>query len=210
MRLILARHGNTFAPGDKVVWAGQTNDLPLVETGLQQAQVAANYLLVQGIKPKAIYCSPLQRTKTFAEILAATLNYEGAPIIDQRLHEIDYGEWTGRSDQEIIDQFGVDQLKEWSEFSRWPQTGSWGANESQIKSEVESFVKDIQAKYSVDDTIIAVSSNGRLRYFLSLINGEFERRRQDKTLKVKTGNICELAAENGQFALKYWDKKPNA
>ena len=37
-RLILARHGNTFAPTDKPFWVGARSDLSLVEKGLAQAQ----------------------------------------------------------------------------------------------------------------------------------------------------------------------------
>jgi len=208
MRLILARHGNTFAPSDKVVWAGQTNDLPLVEAGLKQAQIAAKYLLEQAVKPKAIYCSPLQRTGKFADILADVLKYPGKPIVDARLNEIDYGQWTGLSDQEVIDQFGADELKQWNEFSRWPKNGNWGDSESKITADVQSFASELQNNYASDDTIIAVTSNGRLRYFLTLIDNEFESRRTNKSLKVKTGNICELQCTNGKFQLNYWDKNP--
>lgn len=207
MRLILARHGNTFAPGDKVVWAGSTNDLKLVESGLKQAHVAADYLIQEKITPKAIYCSPLQRTKKFAEIIIERLQLNCQPIVDERLNEIDYGEWTGRSDQEIIDQFGADELKQWSEFSLWPKKGSWGSSESAVKSDIQSFASELQ-KYSANDTIIVVSSNGRLRYFLTLLGDEFEKRRQNNTLKVKTGHLCELQSSNGTFELKYWDKNP--
>ena len=33
IELLLVRHGNTFAPGDRVVWVGKGQDLPLVESG---------------------------------------------------------------------------------------------------------------------------------------------------------------------------------
>ncbi len=210
MRLILARHGNTFAPGDKVVWAGSSNDLALVETGLKQAHNAAEYLLTENIKPAAIYCSPLQRTKKFAEIVIERLSLNYQPIVDARLNEIDYGEWTGLSDQEIIDRFGEDQLKTWSELSQWPQKGSWGGSESAVLTDIKSFVDEIQKKHSPSDTIMAVSSNGRLRYFLTLMNGEFESRRQEKKVKVKTGHLCELVLDNGSCTLNYWDKNPGA
>lgn len=80
MRLILARHGNTFAPGDKVVWAGSTNDLALVETGLKQAHAAADYLIQEKIVPTAIYCSPLQRTKKFAQSSSSALDLSASRL----------------------------------------------------------------------------------------------------------------------------------
>lgn len=208
MRLLLARHGNTFAPGDKIVWAGSSNDLALVDKGLEQAHSAAEYLLSTKITPKAIYCSPLQRTKKFAEIIIEHLGLNYQPIVDARLNEIDYGEWTGLSDQEIIERFGEEELKKWSDLSQWPNKGSWGSTESAIREDVKSFVDELQSKYSASDTIMAISSNGRLRYFLTLIDDEFEKRREEKRLKVKTGHLCELSLNNGSCTLSYWDKNP--
>ncbi len=60
--LLLARHGNTFAPGQKVVWVGARNDLSLVESGLAQAHVLAEALEKASVKPDAIYAATLKRT----------------------------------------------------------------------------------------------------------------------------------------------------
>ena len=38
MLLLLARHGNTFDKGDKVVWVGARTDLPLTAKGREQAR----------------------------------------------------------------------------------------------------------------------------------------------------------------------------
>ena len=70
---LFARHGNTFGPGDKVVWVGRETDLPLVEKGLQQAAAAAAAFRRKGLIPEVIYCASLQRTRRFAEIVAETL-----------------------------------------------------------------------------------------------------------------------------------------
>ncbi len=41
MRILFARHGNTFAPGDNVVCVGRETDLALVERGFEQARAVA-------------------------------------------------------------------------------------------------------------------------------------------------------------------------
>ena len=69
-QLLFARHGNTFGPGDKVVWVGRETDLPLVDKGLEQAAAAADALKRKGLIPDAIYCASLQRTRRFATIVA--------------------------------------------------------------------------------------------------------------------------------------------
>src|SRR5258706_236449 len=43
IKLLIARHGNTFGPGDIVTRVG-TTDLPLVESGLQQGRNLGTYL----------------------------------------------------------------------------------------------------------------------------------------------------------------------
>ena len=49
MDILFARHGNTFGPGDKVVWVGRETDLPLVEKGLAQAEAAGQALVRAGL-----------------------------------------------------------------------------------------------------------------------------------------------------------------
>ena len=66
MKLILARHGNTFGPQDKVTWVGSTNDLPLVEEGLAQAQ--------------RFGAAPFKRRQNRGHILRTTLAHtKGSP-----------------------------------------------------------------------------------------------------------------------------------
>ena len=43
-KILLARHGNTFGPGDRIVWVGAQEDLPLVEKGEEQARALGNAL----------------------------------------------------------------------------------------------------------------------------------------------------------------------
>ena len=69
MKLYLIRHGNTFAPGDKVTWVGSQNDLPLVESGIQQAQTLSSALQKQNIIPKAEQQVYIDRIKHELEVL---------------------------------------------------------------------------------------------------------------------------------------------
>ena len=54
--IIIARHGNTFAAGEVVRRVGIT-DLPLVESGVQQAEKLAQHLLAEGLRPSVIFTS---------------------------------------------------------------------------------------------------------------------------------------------------------
>ncbi len=208
MNILLSRHGNTFGPHDPVVWTGATNDLPLVEKGIAQAETFAEVLLSQKIKPSAIYCSPLQRTSKYASILVQKLNLPFKATVDPRINEVDYGEWTGLTNEQVIARFGEAALKAWDEKSQWPTEGKWGSSESAVTAEVKSFVHDLLIQYESNETVIVITSNGRLRYFLTLVPGEFEKRIQNSSFKVKTGNICKLSVHNGGISISYWNQVP--
>lgn len=210
MNLLLSRHGNTFNPGEPSVWAGATNDLPLVEKGLAQAERLAETLISKNIKPAAVYCSPLQRTSRYASIVIERLKLNLKPIVDPRLHEIDYGAWTGLTNDEISRRFGEAALKAWDDRSQWPARSGWGSSETGVIREVRSFAEDLIERYSTTDTVLIVSSNGRLRYFLTLAEGEFARRIESGTFKIKTGHVCKLRYESGAFKVEYWDQEPRA
>jgi len=207
MKLILARHGNTFGPQDKVTWVGSSNDLPLVAEGLAQAERFGEALKKNEREIAAIYCAPLLRTKRFAEIIASKLRAVMPFIVDERLTELDYGQWSGRSDAEIEEMFGNECLTDWIERSVWPENCGWGRSAKFIEGQVRSFVEELLAKYPEDSTVVAVSSNGRLRYFLKLIGFEFERRVNEKAFKVATGRMCVINFEHGKSSVSAWNEK---
>jgi broad specificity phosphatase PhoE len=206
MKLILARHGNTFGPQEKVTWVGSTNDLPLVAEGLAQAERFGDALKKEG-DIAAIYCAPLLRTKLFAEIIAAKLRAVVPFIVDERLTELDYGRWSGRSDAEIEELFGKDCLSGWIDKSIWPENCGWAGSPSFIEGQVRSFVEELLSTYPADSTVVAVSSNGRLRYFLKLVGFEFERRVAEKTFKVATGRMCAINFDQGKASMSAWNEK---
>jgi probable phosphoglycerate mutase len=208
MRIILSRHGNTFGPSDKVVWVGKRNDLPLTTEGLMQAEQLGRAL--KSIKLEAAYFAPLQRTKKFAETVLHTAQQSPPMIEDARLTELDYGDWSGLSDQEIAEKFGSDCLKNWGNQAIWPTDCGWTSTEEQVTQEVQSFVQDARTKHQSSSNILVVSSNGRLRYFLKLIPGEFEKRVAQKTLKVGTGKSGVIVFNEDRARLPLWNEAPEA
>lgn len=206
MRLILARHGDTFEPGEKVVWAGTRNDLKLARRGHEQAQAVGQLLLRAQVNLDGIYCSELARTRTFADIVRAELNLAEDPRIDRRLNEIDYGGWTGLSVEEVRRKFGPDGIEGWEQHSRWPHDGGWTETEDQVAGEVRALFGELQGQYARNRTVLLVSSGGRLRYFLKLCAGEFERRIADSSFKVRTGALGLLTDEPAPTIL-FWNKR---
>ena len=208
MQIFLLRHGNTFAPGEKVVWVGKSLDLPLVPSGMEQARLCAAALSknVSGIS--AVYCSTLRRTREYAEVILRELNLGLSLRVDSRLDELDYGRWGGLAKDEVIQKFGAAELEAWESASVWPTHADWGSSEEEVMAEIRSFVDDLVESQGPAGRVLVVSSNGRIRYFLKLAAGEFERRTQDRSFSVKTGHICEMVWEHGTFSVKRWNQSP--
>jgi probable phosphoglycerate mutase len=88
----LIRHGeNEYTRTGKL--AGWTPEVHLNEAGQQQARALAEKLTGKPIK--AIYASPLERTRETAAPIAAALKLE-VQIVDD-LGEVRYGKWQGQS-----------------------------------------------------------------------------------------------------------------
>lgn len=207
MELFIARHGNTFAAGQKVVWVGRAEDPPLTPEGIEQGRRLGRALAGTGVRPARIYCGPLRRTRQFAELLADELRTGESPVIDPRLTEIDYGRWSGLTNEEIAARFGSQELEAWSTRSRWPAPGTWGSREEEVREAIRGFAREICGGDRAEP-VIAVSSNGCMRYFLALVPGEFERRAAQGGVKVGTGCICKLASAGPRFEVAYWNRTP--
>jgi broad specificity phosphatase PhoE len=108
LRLYLLRHGQT-AMSRENVFCGRGLDPALTADGLAMAEAFA---MAYGDQPwAAIYASPLVRAVQTATPLATRRRLE----IDQRagLAEIDYGEWDGRSADDV-DRTHHDEYVRWS------------------------------------------------------------------------------------------------
>lgn len=205
--LLFARHGNTFGPGDKVVWVGRETDLPLVEKGLQQAAAAAEALRRKDLIPDAIYCASLQRTRRFAEIVAEALGL-CAPQIDGRLDELDYGAWAERSNDEILaaDPSAAAAMEAWNSGDIWPENVGWISRRETVMEDLRSFAEDRLAPGRHERPLV-VSSNGTLRFLPRLL---LEKSAQLPSFKMRTGHLGRIARRNGVAELGSWDTAPDA
>ena len=208
MELLLARHGNTFEPGVTPYRIGSGQDLPLTEAGLGQAKELAS-ALAAGKRPIAgVFCGPLKRTREYARIITAELGLP-EPSVDVRLNELSYGAWAGKTDRQIIESGGLAELEAWEQRaiipSHWPET------EKQLLAETKALSEEVSKHSKTTDTIVFVSSNGRLRYFLDLVPDEFQNRRAaGGPLKMRTGNVSLLSLSNNDYRVRFWDLPPAA
>ncbi len=97
MTVILLRHGRSTSNTSHTL-AGRTEGVELDEKGFGQA--AELVARLEGLPIRALVRSPLLRCRLTLDPLAAALGIE--PLVDERLAEVDYGQWTGRALGELV------------------------------------------------------------------------------------------------------------
>jgi broad specificity phosphatase PhoE len=100
--LYLVRHGETTWNTERR-WQGHI-DIPLLETGKEQARRLAEYL--RSTRIAAIYSSDLQRARMTADIIAEAQGIHAVP--DVRWREMNTGKFQGLTHDEIMQNYAED------------------------------------------------------------------------------------------------------
>lgn len=204
MQLILVRHGNTFAPDDKVVWVGARTDLALVEKGRAQAEAVAEGLVAAGLAPAHIFAGPLKRTAETAAIVARRLGLSAdAATTVEELREIDYGTWEGRSNDEIRAEVGDRPIDDWQKRSIWPNDAGWRPSEAEILASWDRLVARIGREAPPDAVVLVVSSNGIFRLVANALG------LAPSEAKMNTGAVARLILTDGRPRLAGWNLDPS-
>ncbi|WEV44050.1 histidine phosphatase family protein [Lactobacillus sp. ESL0684] len=95
LNVYVVRHGQTDTNKTGAINGSGTN-LPLNETGIKQVETLHNSFDINKID--CVYASPLTRAKQTAEILTQG---KREIITDDRLKEMDYGDWDGKISAEV-------------------------------------------------------------------------------------------------------------
>jgi probable phosphoglycerate mutase len=208
MKIFLARHGNTFNIGDTPVYLGCGQDLPLTEQGRAQADALGSALRRLGIVPAAILSGPLSRAREFSERVRDAVAPQLAVRFESRLNELDYGVWAGLAKDEVIARFGEAPLARWEHDGEFPESAGWAPDRRTVITEVQKLASEIVSGGQPDDSFVLVSSNGRLRFFLTLIPGAFEEHARSRALSVATGKVSCITFTSGRFSLDFWNRAP--
>jgi probable phosphoglycerate mutase len=122
--LVVVRHGVTQQSVEHRFSGLNGFDPPLIDLGVRQAQAAAEELVRRG-GADVLVCSPLQRTRQTAAIIAERLGM-GEPVVVDGIAEADFGEWDSQTFAEVK--------------SRWPEElAAWLASTEVAPPGGESF-----------------------------------------------------------------------
>ncbi len=165
MKIILLRHGQTE-------WnilhryQGHT-DIPLNDTGREQAKRAAAYLL-KNEEVQTIYCSDLSRTRETAEIVAAKLKL---PVYtDMRLREASFGIWEGMTFSEVYERY-PQEFKKWYE-DVWQYKMPEGETFTEVWERVSLATREIIERDS--GTALLVTHGGVVKTMLGYIDSSID------------------------------------
>ena len=183
MQLHLIRHPRpAIAPG---ICYGQS-DIGLAESALEVAS------RLKALLPDAytVYASPLIRARLLAEAL-------GTPTLDERLKEIHFGEWEGRSFASIgsaIDDWAADPLG-----FRAPG----GESAREMTARVLHWLSDLQLS-APTDAVVVVAHGGPLRAIAGHLLGLPPERWLG--LDFGCGQVTRLDLESWGVALRWFNR----
>lgn len=112
MKVVLIRHGESEANFENY-WTGWL-DVSLTEKGLQQAWVAGEQIKAMGITFDFAFASVLQRTIITCDAVLEASNQLWVPVHKTwRLNERHYGQLVGVNKDEMVAQYGKEQVQKW-------------------------------------------------------------------------------------------------
>lgn len=199
--VIVARHGNTFEAGQEPVWVGARSDLPLTSKGREQAAAIGEALRRAGLIPARTLAGPLKRTQETASI---ALEKAGAPLdqieIDERLREIDYGDWEGKSSAAIRQAGAGPELDAWEHDGTWPTGANWPAARETYLQNLVAVLRSVRTDRGA---ALIVSSNGLFRLLATSIAG------RGFSGKMATGRLGLLRTDSeGSLSILAWNIAP--
>lgn len=167
LTVLLTRHGHTDR-SEPEQYLGQRVHASLTERGRRDAEALAQRL--EGVAVDRIISSPLGRAVETAQILAGRI---GSPVeTDERLTELDYGEWEGLTVEEIDSRF-PGELPIYEANPAIIQVGG-GENGLQVAARITSAVDDLLGwweQQTADLTCVVVGHSSVNRILLAIALG---------------------------------------
>lgn len=180
-RLRLLRHAQTeWSEAGR--YQGKS-DPPLSEAGVSQARALAATLAPIFACHVVLLSSPLARARMTAEIIGARY---GAPVtLDDRLAELDYGDWEGRT-QAAVKSGSPEALRQWK---RAPDTVefSGGGSLRRVRDAWLSLIKDLG---EAPRSVLAVTHDGPIR--VALLEALGLPLSQFRTVRTEPGGLAVL------------------
>lgn len=204
--LVVARHGNTFNPGETPRRVGARTDLPLTASGREQGVKVGRYLRRNGLIPQIAFTSPLKRTRETCELALLECKTKSDIVASEFLREIDYGPDENKTEEEVIARIGRKAIDDWNESAIVPP--GWRVDPDELIEGWREFAASIAADIT-RETAFAVTSNGIARFLPYILEKEdFDNFTACYKLKVSTGALCIFCHDGLKWRLRDWNLMP--
>lgn len=184
-RVVIVRHGDTFAPGEPPRRVGARTDLPLVESGRAQARALARHFADLRLSFDRVLASPLGRTRETAALIAP-----GTTETADWLREIDHGPDEDQPEDAVIARIGAAALARWEQDAVPPP--GWRVDAATRLTAWDSFFA------AATGTSLVVTSNGAARFALLALG--------QAPAKIRTGAYGMI--EGQPWRVTDWDRRP--
>jgi probable phosphoglycerate mutase len=164
LQIHFLRHGQTALSRDNM-FCGSGTDVPLTEIGHQMAQQFAS--VYGSLKWQAIYCSPQTRAMQTASYTAKATGQE--VIIREALREIAYGDWEGKTTEEVDKDYHDDYVK-WTADPAWNRPTGGGELAVEISDRVMGVIQEIRSCYD-SGRVLVVAHKATIRVALCQLLG---------------------------------------
>jgi probable phosphoglycerate mutase len=197
-RLLIIRHGNTFEADEEPRRVGSKTDLPLTQSGIEQARALGGYMKLHDMVPDTVFASELQRAQQTAQIMMHDAGVDMPVQIDTRFNEIDHGPDENKTEGEIIERIGQQALDDWNEFSSVPD--GWVVNPRDIQQSWIAFGEECVRERKGQTTCV-VSSGGIIRFAPVLLPEPIA------NPKVKTASMSLFVYDGQGWSCPLWNKR---
>jgi len=138
-------------------------DVPLTETGRNEAHRAGQALKATGIRFTKAYTSDLIRAQETLDIILAELGQTGLPITKhQALNERHYGDLQGKNKEETAQKYGAEQVHIWRRSYDVAPPGGESLKDTAART-LPYFETKILADLRAGETILVAAHGNSLR-----------------------------------------------
>jgi broad specificity phosphatase PhoE len=162
--IYLVRHGEVAGNSGEIRTFAGARDLELTPRGLEQAKAVAQHF--ENEKIDAIYASKLQRAWRTADGIAA--HHDLSVTRDGGWNEVNYGEWEGLSEAQILENHG--ELWKKRVDDPWNVAPPGGESYQMLWARLEPVWNALLSSHA-GQTVVVVGHNGSLRVLLCQLLG---------------------------------------
>lgn len=162
--LILIRHGQSQwnAENRFTGWV----DVPLTDTGREEARAAGRRLAAEGMRVDRAYTSELRRAQHTGRIVLEELGQPDLEMVEAwQLNERFYGALTGRDKQQTREEFGDEQVHIWRRSYDIPPPAGESLKDTGDRT-LPYFRSEIIPATQVHDVVMVAAHGNSLRAIL--------------------------------------------